>query len=313
MVNKGGCLKGRKEETPNGGCKIGKKTKAVKAKVVKAKAVRAKADKPKAVKKAVGNKGGCKTGRVGETPNGGCKIGKSNASKVVKAKVVKPKVVKAKVVKAKAVMKATIPWKDRFGSKEESTPVKKVRKPRSDKGKPRAAKANKGGCKTGRVGETPNGGCKVGKGKSGVKKATVDDMSAGVAKKPKRKYTKKPKVEDAVNRGDSGWGTGSQRKFLGRGGGDRSIEEHKGFNQSKGIKKMVIKHKDGSKTKVVLDMGVPAHSPLRIVSKEKIPAPIVSKQLKDMVIKKRKIKFKIKKKPKPIGTPILSNGGSTYV
>ena len=141
----------------------------------------------------------------------------------------------------------------------------------------------------------------------------MSDISAGVAKKPKRKYTKKPKVEDAVNRGDSGWGTGSQRKFLGRGGGDRSIEEHKGFNQSKGIKKMVIKHKDGSKTKVVLDMGVPAHSPLRIVSKEKIPAPIVSKQLKDMVIKKRKIKFKIKKKPKPIGTPILSNGGSTYV
>ena len=59
MVNKGGCLKGRKEETPNGGCKIGKKTKAVKAKADKPKAVRAKADKPKAVKKAVGNKGGC--------------------------------------------------------------------------------------------------------------------------------------------------------------------------------------------------------------------------------------------------------------
>ena len=27
------------------------------------------------------NKGGCKTGRKGETPNGGCKIGKKNPTK----------------------------------------------------------------------------------------------------------------------------------------------------------------------------------------------------------------------------------------
>tara|TARA_R110002072_G_scaffold253987_1_gene412867 strand:- start:6848 stop:7501 length:654 start_codon:yes stop_codon:yes gene_type:complete len=105
MVNKGGCLKGRVGEKPNGGCKIGKRTQRKEPSKARGK------PKTKAVKKAPArkaparkapvakNKGGCLTGRVGERPNGGCKVGKKGPQRrePSKARAVKaPKAPKAK-------------------------------------------------------------------------------------------------------------------------------------------------------------------------------------------------------------------------
>lgn len=226
MVNKGGCLKGRVKETPNGGCKVGRKNKS---------------DSPYNKRKVSG-------------------VGKKMMVEIDGKSKSKPKTRKVRIeVDTK---KRTV----RAVSKK-MAPVKRKPSAKSAPTKPKAKKApTKPKAKKVRVAMSNNNLC----GKAPIE----------------------PKPLIMAN----------EKRLVGKGGGDKVRPprvERKDFKKA-GIRRLNIKKKDGSREVRRYDMGVPKHSPMRILSSTVMSQPdqhiLTSGALMDRTIKPVKKKYVFKKK-----------------
>lgn len=243
MVNKGGCLKGRVRETPNGGCKVGRKNKS---------------DSPYNKRKVTG------TGKKMMVEIDG--KAKPKKRKVRIEVDTKKRTVRKAPVSTHKMADGTIHTGKTHTSK--SKVVKKAPVKRKAPTKPKAKKApSKPRAKKVRVTMSNNNLC----GKAPIE----------------------PKPLIMAN----------EKRFVGKGGGDKVRPprvERKDFKKA-GVKRLTIKRKDGSREVRRYDMGVPKHSHMRMISSTVMSQPdqhiLTSGALMDRTMKPaKKIVFKKKRR-----------------